>query len=62
VDAPPPLKRQKWRDAVLVMVIICLLILAVIQPRMFVGAMVGAVIGVFTLIRRYYSKPQTRSE
>lgn len=62
MDPTPPLKRQKWRDAVLVLVIICLLILAVIQPRMFVGAMVGAVIGVFTLVRRYYSKPQTPNE
>lgn len=51
--APKPLKRQKWRDAVLVLVIICLLMLAVIQPRMFVPAMVAAVVGVFTLIRRY---------
>ena len=51
--APKPVTRQKWRDAVLVLVIICLLILAVIQPRMFVPAMVAAVVGVFTLVRRY---------
>jgi hypothetical protein len=42
----------RWRDAVSVLVIVCVLMLAVVRPAFTFPALLLAMVGVYNLIRR----------
>jgi hypothetical protein len=44
--------KGKWRDAVSVLVIICVLMLAVVRPAFTVPALLLSMVGIYNLIRR----------
>ena len=43
---------RKWRDAISVLVIICVLMLAVVRPAFTVPALLLSMVAVYNLIRR----------
>ena len=44
--------KRGWRDAVAVLVIVCILMLAVVRPAFTIPALLLSMVGIYNLIRR----------